>query len=153
MSGEHAMALEPLVRLQVEVGAPLELGAIDGCARRFVPIIGGRVSGAFNGSVLSGGGDWQLQRADGTLEVEARYALEVGSARIEVHSLGLRCGSREVLARLARAELVASHEYYFRTAIRFRTGAPDLHYLNDLLTISVGERRAGCVQLLIYRVP
>ena len=31
-------------------------------------------------------------------------------------------------------------EYYFRTAIRFETGAPDLAWMNKVLAIGVGQR-------------
>ena len=36
----------------------------------------------------------------------------------------MRHGPAEVMARLARGEAVAREEYFFRTLMRFQTGAP-----------------------------
>jgi len=43
-------------------------------------------------------------------------------------------------------------EYYFRTAIRFRTGAPELTHLNFRLGIAKGERRRDSVRLEVFEV-
>jgi Protein of unknown function (DUF3237) len=147
------IALEPLMRLEVQVGTPVDLGRIDGQGRRFIPITGGCVSGAVSGSVLAGGGDWQIIAADGTVDLKARYVLSLGDALVEVRSTGLRAGPPAVLARLAQSEPVSSDEYYFRTHVRFRTADAGLGYLNRLIAVSFGERRATCVDLHVYRVP
>ena len=43
-------------------------------------------------------------------------------------------------------------EYYFRTAVRFTTGAPAWLHLNKLIAISVGRREASVVKLDFYRL-
>jgi len=48
-----------------------------------------------------------------------------------------------VLAALARGDSVDPAQYYFRTAPRFETSAPKYAYLNRLLAISSGDRRAS----------
>ena len=111
------------MRLAVEVGAITSLGASTIGERRLVPITGGRFEGVdgdglhWRGVVLPGGADRQFQRADGVLELDARYALQdTRGSRVQVVSPGLRHGPPEVITAL----------YYFRTALRFETGAPHL---------------------------
>src|SRR6185437_17009827 len=70
-------ALEFVFRLDVTVAAPLELGPTHLGRRRVIPITGGTITGPrLKGRVLPGGADWQVIRADGTAELDARYTLE-----------------------------------------------------------------------------
>ena len=147
-----------LMRLTVQVGDLVPLGAhLDG-ERRFVAIDGGDAEGAgpmagWRGVVLAGGADWQWLRGDGVLEVDARYVLEDASgARVQVRSRGLRHGPPEVMAALARGEAVDPARYYFRTAMRFETAAPHLNDLNRLIAIGLGQRGARCVRLAVCAV-
>ena len=151
MSGE-ALASRHFLSLEAEIGAPLEFGDLGGYLRRSIPILGGRFHGALSGRVLPGT-DWQMQLADGTLEIEAHYALETDAGlRIEVSSVGLRAGSPQALARLAKGEHLEPHEYYFRTAMRFRTGAASLAHLNRMLAVSRAERFKAGVRLTIFEI-
>jgi Protein of unknown function (DUF3237) len=56
--------------------------------------------------------------------------------------VGFRHGPPEVLAALARGESVDPSRYYFRTAPRFETSAAQYAFLNRLIAISWGDRRA-----------
>jgi hypothetical protein len=144
---------EPFLLLEVEVGVASQIGHIGAGARRFIPITGGRVSGAIHGEIIPGGADWQTIHDDGTLQVEAHYALRTANgAVIEVTSNGVRAGPPEVLQRLGAGEAVNPTEYYFRTAMRFRTDASELAHLNHRLYISRGERRPGHVRLEVFEV-
>jgi hypothetical protein len=49
----------------------------------------------------------------------------------------------EKLAALARGEVVDPSSYYFRTAPRFETSAPQYAFLNRLIAIASGDRRAS----------
>ena len=60
-----------------------------------------------------------------------------------MRSEGLRHGPVEVMAQLARGQAVPRDAYYFRTAVRFTTGAPQWAHLNKLLAIAVGQREAS----------
>ena len=54
-----------------------------------------------------GGVDWQWLRSDGVIEIAAHYVIRADDGGlIEVRSDGLRHGSAEVLAQLARGETV-----------------------------------------------
>lgn len=144
--------VRPLLKLSVEVAAPVEVGRIAEGVRRYVPITGGTFSGDFSGRVLPGA-DWQLILSDGTLEIAAHYALETDlGERIEVVSTGLRAGPPDVLARLAKGEAVDSSLYYFRTAIRMRAASDRLRRLNTLLAYAKGARQASTVLLDVFEV-
>jgi hypothetical protein len=141
-----------LFTIEAEVSAPVIIGDPGGGVRRFIPITGGRFSGAIAGKVLPGA-DWQTVLPDGTIELSAHYALETESGdRIEVVSQGLRAGPPEILERLAVGEIVDPSLYYFRTAMRFSTGAAALSRLNTVLAIAVAERQAHLVRLVAHEV-
>ena len=147
-----ALTGAPMLQFELAVGAPVDAGSLHGTQRRYIPILGGSVRGDYDGVVLPGGADWQDIAPDGSLEINARYVLDLGGRHVEVDSRGLRAGSPEVLARLASGEAVDPADYYFRTAMRFRTAAPDLAYLNRLLAVTTGKRRADRVHLDIFRI-
>jgi Protein of unknown function (DUF3237) len=43
-------------------------------------------------------------------------------------------------------------EYFFRTVMRFTTGAPQWLHLNKVLALAVGQREARSVLLDVYRI-
>ena len=148
------LELAPLFHVSAEVGEVRSLGPAPGGERRVVPILGGTFTGeGLAGDVLGGGADWQWRRADGTLDIDAHYALrEHGGAVIEVRSRGLRTGPPDVLERLARGEEVDAAAYYFRTTLRFATGDARLDWLNRVIGIATATRRARWVELDVYRL-
>jgi Protein of unknown function (DUF3237) len=144
--------LTPLARFHVEVGPVAILD--DGVpGRRYIPILGGTVTGSLAGHVLPGGGDWQIVRRDGSLDIDAHYILSIDDhGLVEVRSRGLRHAPPEVLAVLQRGEAVDLALYYFRTSLRFATAAPGLARLNRILAIAVGARGAGTVDLDVFEL-
>lgn len=138
----------------VEVETPLLVGRSPYGERRIINIRGGAFSGPrLSGRVLSGGADWQIIRGDGIVEVEARYTLEThDGALIYVSNWGLRRGPKEVMERLASGDQVDPSEYYFRTTPIFETGAPGYEWLNGIVAIACGERRADEVIITVYEV-
>jgi hypothetical protein len=134
-----------LMTLQVIVGPPHRIDAVPHGTRVIAPITGGTFEGPrLRGNVLSGGGDWTLLRSDGVLELDLRITLETDDgALIYMTSFGLRHGPAEALAALARGESVDPSTYYFRTAPRFEASAPRYAFLNRLIAISSGDRRAS----------
>lgn len=101
---EAVVTLEPMV----EIGrTPLGL-------RRRVPITGGSfASPRIRGTVLSGGADWQLQRADDWTVIEADYMMRAqDGALIHVRNVGL-----------TNSRIAGATSRYLRTVPRFE--APD----------------------------
>jgi hypothetical protein len=133
-----------LMTLQVAVVGPQKIGAVPEGTRVTAPIGSGQFQGPrLRGKVLPGGGDWTLLRPDGVLELDLRLTLETDDgALIHMTSFGLRHGPLEVIAALSRGEHVDPSTYYFRTTPRFETGHPKYAFLNRLLAISTGDRRA-----------
>ena len=132
-----------LMMLQVFVAPPQKLGAVPHGTRIIAPITSGTFEGPrLRGKVL-GGGDWLLTRSDAVVELDLRITLETDDgALINMTSFGLRHGPPEVLAALARGDSVDPSKYYFRTAPRFETSAPRYEFLNRLIAIASGDRRA-----------
>ena len=146
--------LLPMTRVICHVSEVVTLGQAKYGERRYVPLVGGTVSGAeLSGEVVEGGVDWQVQRADGVLDIAAHYVIRAtDGALIEVQSDGMRHASPEVMAALGRGEAVPREAYYFRTVMRFQTGAPAWLHLNKVLALACGERQADRVVLDVYRV-
>ncbi|MBF0280329.1 MAG: DUF3237 domain-containing protein [SAR324 cluster bacterium] len=152
------VSVEPELKLlyntAIEVDDPLLLGRSPYGERRIINITGGSFSGdRLSGRVLSGGADWQIIRADGVAELQARYTLETGDgALIYVTNRGLRHASEDTMKRLAAGEDVDPKNYYFRTTPVFETGSPEYSWLNGIVSIAVGERRAKQVILSVYEL-
>ena len=149
-----APLLLPMTQVHCQVGTLVSLGAGPHGERRYIPLGGGTVQGPeLNGTLVAGGVDWQINRADGVLDIAAHYVIRADDgALIEVRSEGMRHGPAAVMAQLARGELVPREAYYFRTAVRFTTGAPQWLHLNKLLAVAVGQREAAVVKLDFYRL-
>lgn len=155
------MELQPILRLSVDVRPPITAGETPHGEIRVLPFEGGTFetlpadgSEPIRGTVADGGTDWQRVRADGGLEIRARYLLisDAGDA-VEVRSDGLRHAAPEVLARLSAGEAVDPSEYYFRTHVRFATGSARFDHLNRIIGVAVGERHARGVHITVYAVP
>jgi hypothetical protein len=145
------LGLRELLSIEVRVLPMVDLGG----DRRYVPFGGGTFVGrdGLHGILREGGVDWQTQRPDGTLEIDAHYTLEAdGGELIEVRSQGLRKASAAVTERLMRGDAVDPDEYYFRTHICFRTAADPLAWLNDLLAVSTGRRDQSLVTIDVHEV-
>lgn len=156
------MRLEPLLRAEITLAPPQELGlAHDGRItpgplgrRRVIPITGGSFRGdRLAGRVLPGGADWQLLRADGVAELDARYTLETADrALIYVRNFGYRHGPPDIVAKLAAGEPVDPSRYYMRTTPRFETSAEKYRWLNRVICVATGARRAAAVELEVFEV-
>jgi hypothetical protein len=149
-----APALAFFADLEVEVGAPLEVGRVTGGVRRVIPIVGGRCSGRdFTARVLPGGADFQLITSETTARLDARYVLETdGGELIYVHNDALRTAAPAVMARLVRGEPVDPAEVYFRCLPRFECAAPALAWIGARVFVGVGVRRPASVVMRFFEV-
>jgi Protein of unknown function (DUF3237) len=130
--------------LEVVVAAPQRVGAAPHGTRTIAPVTGGMFAGErLRGKVL-GGADRLLLRGDGVLELDLYLTLETDDgASIYMTSFGLRHGPAEVIAAIGRGETVDPASYYFRTTPRFECAAPRYEFLNRLLAVATGDRRAS----------
>ena len=145
---------EFMCKFSVEVGPIVSLGPGPLGERRVIEITGGSYEGPqMRGVVLGGGADWQIVRGDGVIELDARYALkEERGGVIRVLSQGYRHGPPEVLAALGRGENVDASKYFFRSIMRFESGAPELAWINKVIAVASAERRARRVELNAYKL-
>lgn len=148
------MNLQPLFRAEITLAPAQELGDAPQGRRRIIGITGGRFSGErLSGRVLPGGADWQLVRADGVADLDARYTLETSDgALIYVRNRGYRHGSPEIIRRLASGEAVDPSLYYMRTTPRFETGDARYAWLNRIICVASGARRTAAVDLEVFEV-
>jgi Protein of unknown function (DUF3237) len=147
--------LTRIYRLEATLGQPLDLGDVSQGHRRIVPQTGGTFTGPeLNGKLLPGASaDWQIVLPDGTALGDIRYTLQTDTGELlYVQSRGVRHGSPEVLARLARGDEVDASEYIFRTSTQIETAAPRLDWMNKGIFISVGGRQAMGVIYETYLV-
>lgn len=145
----------PVFRLIATLGEPLDVGETTSGRRRVVALTEGTFDGPeLSGRLVPGGSaDWQLVLEDGTALADVRYTLETAAgALLYVHGHGVRHGSAEVLARLARGEDVDASEYTFRVSVRIETGDPKLNWLNKGVFVCVGGRQPGKVIYETYLV-
>ncbi|MBV9891115.1 MAG: DUF3237 domain-containing protein, partial [Rhizobacter sp.] len=149
-----APELERFADLEVEVGAPIEVGNVAGGMRRVIPITGGRCRGrGFDARVLPGGADFQLVTSATTARLEARYVLETDAGdRIYVANEALRTAPAQVMARLVRGEPVDPGDVYFRCVPRFETSAPALAWIHERVFLGAGVRRPALVQMRFFEV-
>jgi hypothetical protein len=144
-----------LMMLLVEVSTPQNIGAVPRGTRRTAPLSGGRFEGPrLRGTVLPGGSaDWQLLRADGVLELDLRATLQTDDgALIWMRSFGFRHGPPEVIAAIGRGEPVDPARYYFRITPRFETAHPTYAFLNRVVAVATGDRRAEGPVYTIHEV-
>jgi hypothetical protein len=147
--------LTRVYRLEAALGEPLDLGDVSQGHRRIVPLTGGTFAGPeLSGKLLPGASaDWQIVLPDGTTLGDIRYTLQTNDgALLYVQSRGVRHGSAEVLARLARGEDVDPSEYTFRASTRIETASARLDWLNRGVFVSVGGRLQGAVIYETYLV-
>lgn len=147
MSRPAVPQLTAVAEIVVELGDPINFGDTRDGHRRMTPILGGSLRGFAAGSnpqvldaeILAGGGDRQLVRSDGTIEIDARYeARSRDGVPIGIRATGIR---RTVEGAV-----------YFRVAMRFETAAPELAWLQDALYIADGVREAEQVRHIVYQV-
>ena len=140
--------------LRVQVGPPQEFGEVPRGRRRIIPILGGTFEGPnIRGTVLPGGADWQIVRADGFAELDTRYALQTDSGSlIYIQNAGMRHAAPDVQAKLIAGEPVDPALVYFRTVPTFETSAPELQWLTRSIFIATADRHPTDVVVRVWRV-
>jgi len=154
VEAETPPKLEFIFAAQVTVDPALDLGDVAKGGRRIVPITGGEFAGPqISGKVLPGGADWQILRADGVAELEARYTLRTDDgALIYVRNHALRHGPADVIAALTAGGPVDPASYYFRGATFFETSAARYAWITKSIVVCTGEREAAGVKLKFYQI-
>lgn len=133
---------EYLFTISVAVTALHDVGPVPLGGRHIDMLGAGKFDGPrLKGEVLSGGMDMKTLRSDGAMNPDVRLVLRTDDgALIFMHYRGVRHGSPEVMARIARGETVPPTEYYLRNTPYFETAAPKYDWLNRIVAVGVGRR-------------
>ena len=93
--------------------------------------------------MLDGGSDWQTVRTDGATTLNARLVLKTkDKALIGMTYRGIRYGPPDVVARIEKGEVVDPTSYYFRINPLFETANANYDWLNRVVAVGIGHRRA-----------
>lgn len=135
---------QPLFLMRLDVRPLLIVGATPGGLRRIGVVPGGSFEGErLSGEVLDGGSDWQTVRSDGAATLNVRLTLKTSDdALICMTYQGLRHGPADVVERIAKGEVVDPASYYFRINPLFETSAPKYDWINRIVAVGIGHRRA-----------
>ncbi|MGH8795580.1 MAG: DUF3237 domain-containing protein [Caldimonas sp.] len=155
---EASALLAPELRrfadLSVQVGQPVEVGAVGHGSRCVIPILGGTCRARdWTAHVLPGGADFQLVVSECMARLEARYVLETDAGdRIYVKNDAVRTASPETMRRLVRGERVDPASVYFRCVPTFEASAPSLAWMMERVFIGTGLRRPSDVVMRFFEV-
>ena len=149
-----APALKFFADAQVQVAAPQVVGRGPRGLRRVIPITGGDFKGyGWQARVLAGGADFQLIVTDTLTELDARYTLELdGGDLVYVCNRAIRSGPPELMATLARGELVAPSAIYFRCAPSFETASNAMKWSYERMFVGTGARHPDRVVMSFFEI-
>jgi hypothetical protein len=144
----------PLFVMRLDVRPLILVGGSPGTYRRIGVVPGGTFEGELlSGTVLDGGSDWQIVRSDGATTLDVRLVLKTtDDALIGMTYRGLRHGPPDVVARLEKGEVVDPASYYFRTNPLFETAAAKYDWLNRIVAVGIGHRRADGPVYSVFEV-
>lgn len=144
----------PRLALQVRIrlGEPVIIGRIADGVRRIVPILGGTFDGEeLSGEILPFGGDWQIVRESGRIDLDARYTLRTDrNELLYVNNLGSRYVGVEAAARLMVGETIDQTGARSHGHMRIETAAERLRWMNDRLFIPRGRRGPDHLAIAFY---
>jgi hypothetical protein len=149
-----SLRTRPLFVMHLDV-KPLQIvGATPGAWRRIGVVPGGVFEGErLSGVVLDGASDWQTVRSDGATTLNVRLVLRTSDdALICMTYRGIRHGPADVVARLEKGEAVDPASYYFRTNSLFETAAAKYDWINRIIAVGIGHRRADGPVYSIFEV-
>ena len=154
MTPELRPELRHVCDIEASVAPIRDLGLMPHGRRRIIPVLGGVVIGArLQGEVMPGGTDWQFLRADGILELEARYSIKASDgAEITVVNRGMRRASPEITEAMSRGEAVDPALVYFRASPVFEAPAGPHEWLNRSIFVCSAARFPDRVQIRIFEV-
>jgi hypothetical protein len=141
--GLTSLRTRPLFVLREQIPPVIVVGETPETFRRVGVVAGGHFEDdRLSGEVLTGN-DWQMVRKDNCLRLDVRLVLKTtDGALILMTYRALRSGAPSVLKKLDRGESVDSGDYYFRMIPIFETSAMKYDWLNRIVSVGIGHRRA-----------
>jgi Protein of unknown function (DUF3237) len=148
-----SLKTRPLFLLREQVPPLIVIGQTPNAFRRIGVIQGGSFEGErLSGEVVSGN-DWQAVRTDSCIKLDVRLVLRTTDGALIVMTYQcLRAGPPNVIEKLDRGEEVDPAAYYFRMNPMFETSAPKYDWMNRIIAIGTGHRRADGPLYSIFEV-
>ena len=145
---------QPLFVVRLDVRPIITVGPTPGGYRRIGIVFGGRFEGQrLSGEVLDGGSDWQTVRGDGATALDVRLNLKTeDGALINMTYRGIRYGPVDVMQRMDKGEVVDAASYYFRANPLFETSSTKYDWINRVVAIGLGHRRADGPVYSVFEV-
>lgn len=144
-----------LFTITIDLLPPIEFGDTPAGKRRIFTVSGGNFVGdRIRGTIMPIiGSDLLLVRADGSAQQDVRMLLKTDDEALVLMTYrGVRHASDAVNARIARGESVSGAEYYLRTVPFFETASSTYAWINKILSVGVGERRAQSVVYEVFEI-
>lgn len=140
--------------LYVDWRQVIDVGPTPHGTRQVVYIKGGKFEGPkVKGTVLPGGGDWFVRRADQVVEVDVRCVLRTNDNQLIYCGLkGVNEMTSEVAIKAITGQPIDSSRYYFRVTATIETGSEKYAWLNRIVAVGVGDLTPSGVEYNIYRV-
>lgn len=144
-----------LFTITIDLLPPIEFGDTPAGRRRIFTVSGGNFTGdRIRGTIMPIiGSDLLLVRADGSAQQDVRMLLKTDDGALVLMTYsGVRHASDAVNARIARGEPVSGADYYLRTAPFFETASTTYAWINKIVSVGVGERRADSVVYEVFEI-
>ena len=154
MTAPIAPTLEPILRLGLSLGVPIDLGAVPAGERVVTPILGGAAPGPDIEGTLGGSSSIvATTRADGCTELSTELVLELADGGyLSLAHRVFQFGPAEVIESLGGTEEVDPATYYFRGTLDISTAVPQFTYLNRALVVTSGSRSVDSIVLDAFLV-
>jgi uncharacterized protein DUF3237 len=148
-----SLRTRPLFLLREQVPPLLVVGQTPNAFRRVGTVQGGSFEGErLSGEVVSGN-DWQSVRTDSCIKLDVRLVLRTNDGALIVMTYQcLRAGPPTLIEKLDRGEEVDPATYYFRMSPMFETSASKYDWMNRIIAIGTGYRRADGPIYSIFEV-
>jgi hypothetical protein len=143
----------PLFVLREAVPPLIVIGQTPNAFRRIGVIQGGSFEGErLSGEVLTGN-DWQSVRTDSCIKLDVRIVLKTTDGElIAMTYTCLRAGPPSVIEKLDKGEEVDPGSYYFRMNPIFETSSKKYDWMNRIIAVGTGIRRADGPVYSIFEV-
>ena len=146
---------ELVMQIHVKLGPEEDMGKGADGRRINYPIVGGTFVGkGMKGTVVPGGADMSLERADGVTLIEALYRLKTDDGQIIIiHNPGIWRPNADGLAKQAKGQELVEADYYCRTQPTFKTQPGNHAWLSDYIYVgTIDDVSDDEVLIGVYRV-
>lgn len=137
---DEKLQSEFLFDLNLEAETPQNLGSAGG-GRVIVPVSAGTFAGhGLKGTIVAPGGDWIVQRSDGSRVLDVRILLQTDD------------GQKIYMSWRGIAYALPGGALFARILPLFETAAPKYAWLNNVVAVGVYRADLGKIAYRVYRI-